>query len=39
MLIAHQVLHRILTPEGAAEPARDFILSPRFVPGNSTRAI
>ena len=38
-LIAHQLLHRILTPEGAAEPARDFILAPRFVPGNSTRAI
>ena len=37
--IARQLLHRILAAGGAAEPARDFILSPRFVPGTSTKAI
>ena len=38
-IIAHQLLHRILSPEGAAEPPQDFILTPRFVPGASCRAI
>lgn len=38
-LIAHQLLHRMLSPEGAAEPPRDFILTPRFVPGASCRAL
>lgn len=38
-IIARQVVLRILSPEGAAEPPQDFILPPRFVPGASCKAI
>jgi LacI family transcriptional regulator len=38
-IIARRIVHRILSPEGAAEPPQDFILPPRFVIGTSSRAI
>jgi LacI family transcriptional regulator len=38
-LAAQRVLHRIMSREGAAEPPRDFILTPRFVPGASCRTL
>jgi len=38
-LAAQRLLHRILSPEGALEPPRDFIMTPRFVPGASSREI
>jgi len=38
-IIARRLLHRITSPEGAAEPPQDFVLSPKFVPGNSCRKI
>jgi len=38
-IIARRVLHRIMSPEGAADPPQDFVLTPRFVPGASCRRI
>lgn len=38
-IIARRLLHRISTPDGAAEPPQDFVLAPRFVPGNSCRRV
>ena len=38
-IIARRLLQRITTPEAAAEPAQDFVLSPKFVPGNSCRRV
>lgn len=38
-IIARRLLHRISNPEVAAEPPQDFVLSPRFVPGNSCRRV
>jgi len=38
-IIARRLLHRISTPDAAAEPPQDFVLSPRFVPGNSCRRV
>lgn len=38
-IIARRLLQRITTPDAAAEPAQDFVLSPRFVPGNSCRRV
>ena len=38
-IIARRILHRIMSPEGAADPAQDFVLSPRFVPGTSCKRI
>lgn len=35
-LVATRLLHRILSPEGAAEPPQDRIIPPSFVPGTST---
>lgn len=34
-IIARRVLHRIMSPGGAADPAQDFVLTPKFVPGAS----
>lgn len=38
-LLARRLLHRITSPQGAEEPPQDFVLSPRFVPGNSCRRL
>jgi LacI family transcriptional regulator len=38
-LVGHRLLHRMMSPEGAAAPAEDFVLTPKFVPGNSCRRI
>jgi len=38
-IIARRLLQRITSPDAAAEPAQDFVLSPRFVPGNSCRRV
>lgn len=38
-IIARQLLHRITATEAAAEPAQDFVLAPKFVPGNSCRRV
>lgn len=38
-LIARRLMHRITDPVAAAEPAQNFVLSPKFVPGNSCRRI
>jgi LacI family transcriptional regulator len=38
-IIARRLLHRITNPEAAADPPEDFVLAPRFVPGNSCRRI
>ncbi|KQW74044.1 LacI family transcriptional regulator [Devosia sp. Root413D1] len=38
-IIARRLLQRITTPEAAAEPPQDFVLSPKFVPGNSCRRV
>ncbi len=38
-IIARRLLHRITTPGAAAEPPQDFVLSPKFVPGNSCRRV
>jgi LacI family transcriptional regulator len=38
-IIARRLLHRITNPEAAAEPPQDFVLAPRFVPGNSCRKV
>jgi LacI family transcriptional regulator len=38
-IIARRLLQRITSPEAAAEPAQDFVLAPKFVPGNSCRRV
>ncbi|OEO30858.1 LacI family transcriptional regulator [Devosia insulae DS-56] len=38
-IIARRLLQRITTPGAAAEPPQDFVLSPKFVPGNSCRRV
>jgi LacI family transcriptional regulator len=38
-IIARRLLHRITTPDAAAKPPQDFVLSPKFVPGNSCRRV
>lgn len=38
-IIARRLLHRITTPDAAAEPPQDFVLAPKFVPGNSCRRV
>ncbi|MBY5568965.1 LacI family transcriptional regulator [Rhizobium leguminosarum] len=38
-LAAQRLLARIASPEGAAAPPQDFILTPRFVRGESTRRL
>ena len=38
-IIARRLLHRITSPEAAADPPQDFVLTPKFVPGNSCRRI
>lgn len=38
-IIARRLMHRIATPGGGDEPPQDFILTPRFVSGNSCRKI
>ncbi|MGO7601657.1 substrate-binding domain-containing protein, partial [Rhizobium ruizarguesonis] len=38
-LAAQRMLARIASPEGAAAPPQDFILTPRFVRGESTRRL
>lgn len=38
-IIARRLLHRITDPQASSEPAQDFVLAPKFVPGNSCRRI
>lgn len=38
-IIARRLLHRITDPAANNEPAQDFVLAPKFVPGNSCRRI
>lgn len=38
-IIARRLLHRITNPDAAIDPPQDFVLSPKFVPGNSCRRI
>ncbi len=38
-IIARRLLHRISTPDAAAEPPQDIVLAPKFVPGNSCRRV
>ncbi|WP_404402110.1 LacI family DNA-binding transcriptional regulator [Pelagibacterium halotolerans] len=38
-LIARRLVHRITNPDAASEPAQDFVLAPKFVPGNSCRPV
>lgn len=38
-IIARRLLHRITDPNAASEPPQDFVLAPKFVPGNSCRRI
>lgn len=38
-IIARRLLHRITDPEAAFEPAQDFVLAPKFVPGASCRRL
>ncbi|MBL8593579.1 MAG: LacI family DNA-binding transcriptional regulator [Devosia sp.] len=38
-IIARRLLQRITSSDAAAEPAQDFVLSPKFVPGNSCRRV
>lgn len=38
-IIARRLLHRISTPDAAAEPPQDFVLAPKFVPGSSCRRV
>lgn len=38
-IIARRLLHRITDPDANNEPAQDFVLAPKFVPGNSCRRI
>jgi LacI family transcriptional regulator len=39
VIIARRLLHRITNPDAADEPPQDFVLAPKFVPGNSCRRI
>jgi LacI family transcriptional regulator len=38
-IIARRLLNRITSPEAAAEAPQNFVLAPRFVPGNSCRRL
>lgn len=38
-IIARRLLHRITNAEAIHEPPQDFVLAPKFVPGNSCRKI
>jgi LacI family transcriptional regulator len=38
-IIGRRLMHRITNPEGAVEAPRDFVLTPKFVPGNSCRSL
>ncbi|WP_240232258.1 LacI family DNA-binding transcriptional regulator [Devosia lacusdianchii] len=38
-IIARRILYRIMSPEGAADPAQDFVLAPKFVPGTSCKRL
>lgn len=38
-IIARRLLQRITSPDAAAEPPQDFVLAPKFVPGNSCRRV
>jgi len=38
-IIARRLLHRITSPEAVLEPAQDFVLAPKFVPGTSCRKV
>ncbi|UJW87413.1 LacI family DNA-binding transcriptional regulator [Devosia sp. SL43] len=38
-IIARRLLHRITNADSAGEPPQDFVLAPKFVPGNSCRRI
>ena len=38
-IIARRLLHRITRPEAVHEPAQDFVLAPKFVPGTSCRRV
>lgn len=38
-IIARRLLHRIMSPDAAAAPPEDFVLSPKFVPGNSCKRL
>ncbi|MGJ8527912.1 LacI family DNA-binding transcriptional regulator [Maritalea sp.] len=38
-IISQRILHRITNPEGHADPIEDFVLAPKFVPGNSCRKL
>jgi len=38
-IIARRLLHRMTSPEAVQEPAQDFVLAPRFVPGTSCRRV
>lgn len=38
-IIARRLLHRITDPDATNEPPQDFVLAPKFVPGNSCRRI
>jgi LacI family transcriptional regulator len=38
-IIARRLMHRITNPQGTVEPPQDFVLTPKFVPGNSCRRI
>lgn len=38
-IIARRLLHRITDPDANSEPPQDFVLAPKFVPGNSCRRL
>lgn len=38
-IIARRLLHRMTSPDAGTEPAQDFVLAPKFVPGNSCRRL
>ncbi|KRA97530.1 LacI family transcriptional regulator [Devosia sp. Root685] len=38
-IIARRLLHRITDPNANSEPPQDFVLAPKFVPGNSCRRL
>ena len=38
-IIARRLLHRITNPGAAGDPPQDFVLAPKFVPGNSCRRV
>jgi LacI family transcriptional regulator len=38
-IIARRILHRIMSPAGALDPAQDFVLTPKFVPGTSCKKL